>query len=400
VRDSNGAYLASSLATAGLVVSHILFAPDDFDTLVGDLRFLLEDEPEVLVVSGGLGTTHDDMTAAAIAAAVGKSLRRQPTAVRFVEQRLRETARRRGLDAAALREQALRQARLPVGSRALPPAGLAPGFALRHGRTRLYAFPGVPTELSEMWPPVLEEILAADIVPPRGRRLLRLYGVGEMELVPLLARRVTDLLDVSVTAADGEITVALTYPRTNAAQAQADALVLALEAALPVFSSYGQTVDELIADALRSRGQTVAVAESCTGGLLGGRFTEMAGSSDYFLGGVIAYANSVKEAALGVPSDVLASQGAVSEPVAAAMARGARAATGASFALSTTGIAGPGGATPTKPVGLVYIACAAETGVTVRRHEFPGNRQAVRQRAVVAALHLLRETLEGRNTSP
>lgn len=393
MRDSNGVYLAASLAQKGVCVSHLLMAPDDLDTLVGDLCFLLADEPDVLVVSGGLGTTHDDLTTAALAEAVGKRLVDDAAATRMVEERLVAAARRRGLAAGPLREQARKQARLPEGSRALPPAGIAPGFALRCGPTRVYALPGVPGELVEMWPAVLDELAGEGVFPSRVRRMLRLYGMGEMQLVPLLERRPTDLLDVGVTAGDGEIAVTVAYPRSNAAQAQADALVTTLEAAAPVFSSSGRTVDELLADLLRGRGLTVAVAESCTGGLLGARFTELPGSSDYFVGGVIGYADEVKERLLGVPPAVLAREGAVSEAVAAAMAAGARAATGASHALSTTGIAGPAGGTPDKPVGLVYIGCAGEAATTVQRHEFPGDRAAVRQRAVLAALHLLREVL-------
>jgi len=138
----------------------------------------------------------------------------------------------------------------------------------------------------------------------------------------------------------------------------------------------------------------VAVAESCTGGLLGGRLTSLAGSSDYFLGGVLAYADAAKEHLLGVPAGLLACEGAVSAPVAAAMAEGARRATGADYGLSTTGIAGPGGGTPAKPVGLVYVGCAGPTGVTTWENKFPGDRESVRGWTVAAALHLLRQTLE------
>ena len=162
-----------------------------------------------------------------------------------------------------------------------------------------------------------------------------------------------------------------------------------------MFSTDGRTIDEMVADGLRARGATVAVAESCTGGLVGGRLTALPGSSDYFLGGVVAYANDVKVAALGVEPRLLDRHGAVSAEVATAMAEGARHATGATYGLSTTGVAGPDGGTAEKPVGLVFVGCAGPSGAHAVRQRFPGDRQSVREWAVARALHLLRETFAG-----
>lgn len=376
-------------------VSHLLMAPDDLDTLVADLRFLLAAEPDVLVMSGGLGTTHDDLTSEAVARALGRDLVEDPDARRMVEERLADVAGRRGIDPGPLLEQALKQARLPEGSRALPPGGVAPGFAVREGATRLYALPGPPTEFEVMWPPILEELAGEGLFPSAVRRIVRIYGFSEMQLVQLLEGRRCELLEVAVTASDGELAVLLGYTFDPAAQAQADALVLALEAGAPVFSTDGRTVDELLADELRAARATVSVAESCTGGLLGGRLTERPGSSDYVAGGVISYANEVKEQVLGVPGELLRAAGAVSAEVAEAMAEGARRLTGSTYALAVTGVAGPEGGTPDKPVGLVYHACAGPLGTVVRRELFPGNREAVRRRSVAAALHQLLEVLEG-----
>ena len=348
----------------------------------------------MLVVSGGLGTTHDDLTSAAVARALGRDLVEDPDACRMVEDRLTDVARRRGIDPGPLLEQALKQARLPEGSRALPPGGVAPGFARREGATRLYALPGPPTELEVMWPPLLDELESEGLFPSVVRRIVRIYGCSEMQLVPLLESRPRELLEVAVTASDGELTVVLSYELAEAAQTQADALVLALEAGAPVFSTDGRTVDELVADELRAARATVSVAESCTGGLLGGRLTERPCSSDYVLGGVISYANEVKERVLGVPAALLRQSGAVSPEVARAMADGVRGLTGSAYALSVTGIAGPDGGTSEKPVGLVYHACAGPRGTSVRRELFPGNREAVRRRAIVAALHHLLQALE------
>jgi nicotinamide-nucleotide amidase len=187
--------------------------------------------------------------------------------------------------------------------------------------------------------------------------------------------------------------VRIRHRRDPAAQAQADALVAALEAAVPVYSVDGRTIDDVIADELRGRSLKLAVAESCTGGLLGARITARPGSSDYFAGGVISYANQAKMDLLGVPPGMLAQYGAVSEEVAGAMAEGARAALHADYALSLTGVAGPDGGTEEKPVGLVYLGCAGPEGTQVRRGSFPGDRDSVRTFAATSALHLLRKTL-------
>jgi nicotinamide-nucleotide amidase len=170
-------------------------------------------------------------------------------------------------------------------------------------------------------------------------------------------------------------------------------LIAALQAEVPVYSTDGRTVDDLIADALRTRGVRLAVAESCTGGQLGARITARPGSSDYFAGGVISYGNQAKMDLLGVPTDALAQYGAVSEEVARAMAEGARAALHADYALSITGVAGPDGGTPQKPVGLVYLGCAGPMGAQVRRADLPGDRETVRAVSTTCALHLLRAEL-------
>ena len=197
-----------------------------------------------------------------------------------------------------------------------------------------------------MWPAVLESLAAeAGVAPPRTLSV-RLYGWGEVQVAALLRDATTDRLRVAITASTGEVTVTIGHQADDAAAAaQADALAAAL-AAGPVFSHDGRTVDQLVADLLRSRGATVATAESCTGGLLGGRLTELPGSSDYVLGGAVVYADAAKRDLLGVPAELLRDHGAVSEPVARAMAEGARTRLGATYALSLTGVAGPGGGTP------------------------------------------------------
>ncbi len=393
-RDRNGHYLGGTLAAGGFAVDHVVLAPDDPDVLRDDLRFLLSRRPALLVTSGGLGTTHDDLTAAIVAEITGKPLTRDPEALRMVTETTRRVAGRRGLAFDELLPAMSRQALLPRGSRVVPPAGVAPGFVVRHEATAIVALPGVPWELEAMWPGVLTTLAAEAGVTPARRLTLGVYGWGEVQVAALLDDAPTERLRLAITAASGEVTVTAGYDADDeGAAAQADALAAALRAAAPVFSSDGRTIDLIVADLLRGEGATVALAESCTGGLLGGRLTELPGSSDYVLGGAVVYADAAKHELLGVPSALLATEGAVSEPVARAMADGAKDRLGATYGLSVTGIAGPGGATADKPVGLVYIGCAGPAGTVVRRREFPGDRATVRAWSVVSALHLLRRTI-------
>jgi nicotinamide-nucleotide amidase len=394
-RDRNGFYLTGTLAAAGFVVAHMVLTPDEPGALRRDLAALLRQRPAVLVLSGGLGTTHDDLTAQTVADVTGRPLAEHAAALRMVEATTRRVAERRGLAVDELLADMRRQAWLPAGGRPVAPAGVAPGFIVEHEGTAIVALPGVPWEVEAMWPGVLTELAGAlGAAPPRVARV-RFYGWGEVQVAALLRAQATDRLRLAITASWGEVTVTAGHaPGDAAAAAQLDALVAALTADGPAFSSDGRTIDEIVAGLLRARGATVATAESCTGGLLAGRLTELPGSSDYVLGGAVTYADAAKRDLLGVPADLLAVHGAVSEPAARAMAAGARAATGATFALSTTGIAGPGGGSPDKPVGLVYEACAGPGGTLVRRHEFPGDRATVRAWSVVAALHLLRRALQ------
>lgn len=390
VRDTNGPFLTAGLIQAGFVVDSLQVTPDDGERIAAAVRDALARRVAVLVVSGGLGTTHDDVTMASVARAAGRPLEHDAAAWQSVRQRIDDIARRRGLHAPDLYEQAAKQALLPRGARSVPPAGVAPGALLEVGGTTIVVLPGVPRELEAMWPPVLGRLAVA----PAGSqvRLLRTWGVGEMAVVPVLEAAPHDRLDVGITAGDGEVVVRVAW-RDLAGETQAAALIAALRAAMPVFSDDGRTLDDLVADGLRARGATLAVAESCTGGLLGGRLTARAGSSDYFLGGVISYANTAKEAVLAVPAGMLAQYGAVSEPVAAAMTEGVRRLLGADYALGITGVAGPEGGTPEKPVGLIFVGCAGPDGVTVKEHHLVSDRDAVRRQAVTAALHLLRRTL-------
>ncbi len=391
VRDTNGPFLTASLIERGFVVDGLQVVPDDALRIAGAVRDALSRDIAVLVVSGGLGTTHDDVTMAAIADATATPLEYDEVAWSHVKARLDDVARRRGLRARDLYDQARKQALLPRGSRCVEPAGVAPGAIMERGSTTIIVLPGPPRELEAMWPPVLESLVARSTAP--HARLLRAWGVGEMAVAPVIEAAAHDAIDVGVTATDGEVVVRIAW--WNAAgERQADGLAAALDQTVPIYSRDGRTLDEIVAEGLCDRAATLAVAESCTGGLLGGRITARAGSSRYFLGGVLSYANEVKQSLLGVPSDVLAQHGAVSSETAAAMAAGVRRLIGADYGLSITGVAGPDGGTPDKPVGLVYVGCAGPKGVTtVKEHHLVQDRDAVRRQAVTAALHLLRRAL-------
>ena len=392
-RDTNGAFVCDDLSRRGVKVTELLTVADDRARLVAALRHALGGEPDLLVVGGGLGTTHDDLTAECLAEVLGVDLVEDPDALAFVEESVRVVAERRHLDYRETFGLARRQAKLPAGSAAVPPAGVAPGIAARFGRTRIFAYPGVPYEFRHMWLETATALERDQFFPDVAVRMVRMFGVGELQVGPVLDALPHELVELGINVGGGEVVVRIRHRRDAGAQAQADALVAALEAGAPVYSGDGRTIDDIVADELRGRGLMLAVAESCTGGMLGARITARAGSSDYFAGGVISYADQAKMDLLGVPPGMLAQSGAVSEEVAGAMAEGARAALRADYALSLTGVAGPDGGTTEKPVGLVYLGCAGPGGTRVRRGSFPGDRDSVRTFAATSALHLLRAAL-------
>ncbi len=393
VRDENGAYVSADLSARGVSVTSVVTVADDAERLSAALRWSLAAGPDLLIVGGGLGTTHDDLTAACLADALGVRLEEDAVALAMLGDSLRGVAERRGTTVADLLPQARRQALLPRGAEPLPPAGVAPGIRAHARDTRIFAFPGVPSEFRTMWQHVAGELTNEGFFPPVIARLVRIVGSGEPPVAAALETVPRDLLETGITVGGGEVTVKLRHPPATAAAAQAAAVIAALRRTVTVFSTDGRTVDDMVADALVARGETLAVAESCTGGSLGGRITGRPGSSAYFRGGVISYANSVKEDLLGVSAAELERHGAVSAEVAVAMAEGARAACRATYGLSVTGIAGPEGGTPEKPVGLVYLACSGPGGTRVVKERFSGDRAAVRVHSATRGLHLLYECI-------
>jgi nicotinamide-nucleotide amidase len=393
-QDRNGPFLAASLLELGIDPVRITVVGDEPADLEAALRAGLDED--LLVVSGGLGPTHDDRTIELLAHAAGRPIAVDEQLAGEIEALSRRVAERLNRPYTDFAEGVRKQAALPEGAEWVGLVGTAPAVVLDTGGCVAVALPGPPRELQELWPRVLE---TRPLVALRGRaraperRVLRLFGVSESAVARSLTSAGGDGDGVSVTicARDFEIHVDLFVEA--GAEARGDALEAALVEANEqyLFSRDERTTAALVLDLLRERRLTLATAESCTGGMVAARVTDVPGASDVFLGSVIAYANEVKASQLGVPEDVLAAHGAVSEQAAAAMADGARLRLGADVAVAVTGVAGPDGGTEEKPVGLVFLHAAGPTGALKRRLDFPGDRGTIRQRAAVAALHLVRQ---------
>jgi nicotinamide-nucleotide amidase len=397
--DLNGPFLAREAERLGLEVARIDIVGDAPEELERVLRAALDDGDAVLT-SGGLGPTHDDRTVELVATALGVGLRVSPELESQIEGVSRAAAERLKRNYADFAPGVTKQATIPDGAASIGLAGTAPGLLVpRAGGRLVVILPGPPFELQRLWPNALEtdafRALLARTSPP-GRRLLRFFGVSESAVARALADAGGDGdgVELTICARDFEIHVDVVIE--PGADARADALEARFLPPIAQFL-YGRDergVEEHVLELCRARGWTLATAESCTGGLVAARLTSVPGSSTVVQGGVVAYANEVKERELGVSSESLASHGAVSAEVAAAMARGARERLGVDVAVSVTGIAGPDGGTPEKPVGLVYLHAETPEGSRGREFSFPGDRASIRARSVVGALHLVRRLLQ------
>ena len=395
--DRNGPWLAQEVLRLGLEPARIEIVGDRPEELEPALREAYLDA-DLCVVSGGLGPTHDDRTAELVARAAGVDMRLDAGLHREIGEVSRGFAERTGRPYADFEPGVLKQATIPEGAINLGLAGTAPGLVLDTDRALFVVLPGPPGELQRLWPFALESepmrAMLARAKPPE-RRFMRFFGVTESAVAKALAEAggEGDGVEATVCARDFEIHLDLMVE--PGAERRADALVERLLDPLGryLFSESDASVAELVLDACRARGWTLATAESCTGGMVSERLTAVPGASDVFLGSVVAYADEVKMRELRVPADVLARHGAVSAETAAAMAAGARERLAADVAVAVTGVAGPGGGTEEKPVGLVHLH--AETPERERGVEFlfPGDRDSIRRRATVTALHLLRRLL-------
>ncbi len=396
-RDSNGPFLAEELTRLGLEPSSIRIVGDEPAALEPAIREGLE--ADLLVVSGGLGPTHDDRTVELLARAAGLETSVVPELEQEIEGVSRRVAERLGRPYAEFEEGVRKQATVPAGGRVIGIAGTAPGLVVETSGAIAVVLPGPPPELRRLWQAALEDeavrgVLARAEAPER--RVLRVYGVGESAIARVLAEAGGEPEGVQATicAHAGEIWVELFGDGEQLAASFRGALGEA------IFSEDDRPVAELVLDLARERGLALAAAESCTGGLVAAELTSVPGSSDVFRGGIVSYANEVKHGQLGVSEETLAEHGAVSAETAAAMALGARRSFEADVAVSVTGIAGPGGGTAEKPVGLVFLHASGGGADLSRELNLPGDRDAVRRRATAAALHLLRELLTQIRDSP
>ena len=391
--DRNGPYLASSLLQLGIEPARITLVGDGEADLEQTLREGLA--YDLLCISGGLGPTHDDRTIELLARAAGVTLHVDDELAAQIEALSRRVAERLGRPYTDFAHGVTKQATLPAGALWIGLVGTAPAVVLEVGKCVVVALPGPPRELQELWPRVLEseplQRLRARTRAPE-RRVLRFYGVSESAVAQALAAAGGDGEGVEVTICARETEIHVDLFVAPGADPRADELEAKLlePVARHLFSREEIETPALVLDLLRQRGLTLATAESCTGGLVASRLTSIPGSSDVFLGSIVAYSDSVKAAQLGVPGEILGTFGAVSAEAAAAMAEGARKRLGADVAVSVTGVAGPGGGSADKPVGLVFIHAAGPQGERRLRLDFPGDRDTIRGRATVAALHLVR----------
>jgi nicotinamide-nucleotide amidase len=397
VVDTNAAYLGQKLAEAGIDVRLKTTVGDDLGLVSWAVSEALGRYP-LAISTGGLGPTHDDLTGEAIARATGRKL--QLHAPSF--ERICAFLERVGYGASA-GEPLRKQAMVPRGATVIEnPLGTAPGFILESRGSSLVALPGVPAEMRAM----MEATVLPWLSERRGHdgslrsRTLRFVGVGESQLSERL-RPVVEApgqVEIAFLPEPGEVRLRLTARAGTAEDAERTLADVGRQIADLtgewLTSADDEPLEAVIARVLRERGATLALAESCTGGLIGDRITSIPGSSEYLLLDVVAYSNEAKIRLLQVRQETLAVHGAVSVQAAAEMASGARACAGATYGVSATGIAGPGGGSEAKPVGLAYVGLSGPRGEVVEEHQSPGDRRAVKARTAQAALDLLRRQLQ------
>ncbi len=394
--DRNGPFYAREALSLGLVPERILIvgdAPADLEAALSAAT-----EADVCLVSGGLGPTHDDRTVELVAQVAGVSLRVDEQLEHEIEAVSRSIAERLGRPYTDFAAGVTKQATVPDGAEVIGVAGTAPGLVVQGESCVYVVLPGPPGELRRLWPAaVASDALGAVLrrTTPPGRHVLRFFGASESAVAKALADAGGDGdgVEATICARDFEIHVDLVVE--PGAEARGETLAEALRAPLErhLFSEDERPVAELVLELCRERRFRLATAESCTGGLVAARLSDVPGASDVLAGGIVSYANDVKIAELGVPEELIAERGAVSAEVAEAMAAGVRERLGVEVGIAVTGVAGPGGGTPEKPVGLVYFHVSTPDGDEARSFSLPGDRATIRSRATVSALHLARRVL-------
>jgi nicotinamide-nucleotide amidase len=417
VTDRNGPWLAERLRGLGVDAAYIAIVGDRPDDMRAALDFLAAERMDLVVTSGGLGPTADDLTAEVVGAFQEREMvLDEPLSERIAAIVAPLMKRWPNIDPAAVAEANRKQATVPDGAEVLEPVGTAPGLVVapKHALTPVVVvLPGPPRELQPMWGAALESAGMRAVLARAGEyreETLRLFGIPESEIAETLRVAERDGIDLSAL----EVTTCLKRAEVEVVTrfqpagegAYRDLVEIVRERhGEALFSEDGRTIDEIVAGLLRGDdgrpARTIATAESCTGGLLAARLTDLPGSSDYVLGAIVAYSNGVKASAAGVPAELIERRGAVSQEVAEALAMGAIARLGSDVGVGVTGIAGPGGGTAEKPVGLVWLCVALAGGpdsgpaLLTRSVNLPGGRVDIRDRATSVALHLLRRALLG-----
>ncbi|MGH3718091.1 MAG: competence/damage-inducible protein A [Pseudonocardiaceae bacterium] len=402
ITDSNGPWLAQRLGELGVEVAHLARVGDRAADLAATLRFLADQGADLIVTTGGLGPTADDLTAEVVAEFAGVELELDEAMERQITAILARFRYLAHFSPQALRVANRKQAMVPRGAQALDPVGTAPGLVVQvDGGPTVIVLPGPPRELTAMWPAALATKAAAAVLArtlPFESARLRLFGLPESQLAATL-REVGETLDLTlleITTCLRQAEIVIDIRHRPGAEVIRDGLIEEIRArhARQLFSTDGTSLDDQLAGLLR--GRRIGLAESCTGGLLAARLTERPGSSDYVAGGVVAYSNTAKTELLGVPAELIERHGAVSPEVARAMADGARHRFSASAGVGVTGVAGPGGSTEAKPVGYVCICVTTSDGAVLAREPvLPGDRAEIRDRSVTVAMHLLRRVVTG-----
>jgi nicotinamide-nucleotide amidase len=403
VADRNGPWIADRLLELGVELAHITICGDRPHDIEAQLRFLAGEGVDLIVTSGGLGPTADDITVATVAGFAGLDLVLDAALEGRIAAILKRLMGRfDNVDFDAVRAANRKQAMVPTGAHVIDPVGTAPGVVVA-GKPTIVVLPGPPRELQPMWPVAVETEAVQRAIAGRTtyrQQMVRMFGLPESGLADTLrdAEQSIDGLDrleITTCLRRGEVEMVTRY-EPDAASTYTKLMELLRERhGREIFSEDGSLVDDQVAQLLA--GRRIATAESCTGGLLAARLTELPGSSAYVAGGVVAYANEAKTELLGVRPDLLATHGAVSEPVADAMADGALNRFAADTAIAVTGIAGPGGGTDDKPVGTVCFTVKLTDGQTYTRTiRLPGDRSDIRERSTTVAMHLLRRSLSTR----
>jgi nicotinamide-nucleotide amidase len=406
VQDRNGPWLADQLLALGVELAHITICGDRPEDIQAQLRFLASEGVDLIVTSGGLGPTADDMTVAMVAQFCGRELVLDPALEQTIANILKKLMRRpqgaKDIDFDAVMAANRKQAMVPAGAQILTPVGTAPGVVVP-GKPTVVVLPGPPREFQPMWPKAVETTAVQEAIAGRTiyrQDTIRMFGLPESGLAETLrdAEHTVpgfDRLEITTCLRRGELEIVTRYEPDSAPVYEELVGVLRNRHGRELFSTDGASVDDQVAKTLS--GRTIATAESCTAGMVAARLTDRAGSSAYVAGGVVSYSNQAKMDLLGVDAELLEAHGAVSEPVAEAMAAGALDRFGADTAVAITGIAGPGGGSAEKPVGTVCFSVRLGDGYTdTRTLLLPGNRSDIRERSTTVVMHMLRRALTTR----